>query len=424
MIKIIGYFKDKSHWLIIFSLFLVSLLPISFIKLEYVNIALTIRILYITSLGILFLTSIKKSYGLSRSELWVAVLIIVWIFSIVPAGNKRNSIMYISEFIVKGYILVFIIPRLIKEIMVIRTILKWIVFLASVITLVGIIEAVAGYNIFFHNLYWQYNGNYLDWFRGGPRGGIVSTIGHPLPLASYLLICFPLACCIYYFTRKKIYIVVAGLLAVAILLSLSRSSTLILIFLLIIMFVIYFNKKKILLYMALFSTLILAIVIIPKYKKNIAMRYAWKTIKYDITSSLRYYSYFTAYNILKDYPVLGVGPGNYCLIYSKYRDPRYPRNAEKAWSTPDNMYLRILTETGLLGFGMFLLFLGNFFKNFLMAYRKFEERNKKLLLSLGLCLVAFLLNILFYDGFDWFAPNLLFWCLWGLTQSLINRSTE
>lgn len=421
MIKILNYFKDKSHWLIFFSLFLISLLPIPFIRMEYANIAHVLRILYIAAVGILFLMSVRGNYKLNKSELWFIILIAVWGLSIIPAGNKRNSIIYIAEFVTKGYILVFIIPRLISEVAVLRTILKWIVFLAGIIALVGIIEVIANYNIFFHGLYWQYNGNYLDWLRGGPRGGMVSTVGHPLPLASYLLICFPLAWYSYYFTGKKIYIVITTLLAVAVFLSLSRSSILILIFLFIIMSAIYLKKtKKVLLYVALFFIFISAVTMIPKYRENIAMRYSWKTIKYDITSSVRYYSYFTAYNMLKDYPVLGVGPGNYRLIYDKYRDPRYPWNAMKMWGTPDNMYLRILTETGILGFGVFLLFLGNFFGNFWIAYKKFEKENKKLLLSLGLCLIAFLFNILFYDGFDWFAPNLLFWCLWGLTQALIN----
>lgn len=418
--------KSESCRLIIFLLFLISLLPVSFIRLEYVNIAHAMRILYIASIGMLFLMSVIGGYKLNKNELWFIVLIAVWGLSIIPAETRRNSVVYIIEFVIKGYILAFIIPRLIKNVAAIKTILKWIVFLAAIMVIIGIVELSADYNILFHKLYLQYNDNYLEWFRSAHRGGIISTIGHALPFANYLLICFSLAWCLYYCTEKKIYVVVAVLLAAAVFLSLSRSSAAILVLLVIVMSIFYFNKiRKILLYaLLLVFIFISAVAMLPKYRKIIAIRYAPEVLIQDITNSPRYYAYFAAYNILKDYPIFGVGPGNAgrYLSHDKYRDPRLPDKYKKVWSIPDNMYLSILIETGVLGFGVFLLFLGNFFRNFRNAYRKSEYENKKLFLGLGVGLSAFLLNILFYDGFNWFAPNLLFWCLWGLSQALINIS--
>jgi O-antigen ligase len=81
-----------------------------------------------------------------------------------------------------------------------------------------------------------------------------------------------------------------------------------------------------------------------------------------------------------DYPILGVGAGNF-----KVQMPYYV-NSIKSWEM-HNTFLSIIVETGYLGFISFFLFLTNIFfiglrKSFSMKSEKF--RNYLLMTVLGL----------------------------------------
>jgi O-antigen ligase len=77
----------------------------------------------------------------------------------------------------------------------------------------------------------------------------------------------------------------------------------------------------------------------------------------------------TAYRIFEDHPAIGVGLGNYAFYFEDNLPDRLlaetpevlkllTQNANRfRLITPKNLYLRILSETGLLGFGAFLVFI-------------------------------------------------------------------
>lgn len=73
----------------------------------------------------------------------------------------------------------------------------------------------------------------------------------------------------------------------------------------------------------------------------------------------------TAFNTFQAYPVLGVGPGNYAFFFEKMLPDQplaptpellriiSPEEGRNRLITPKNLFLRILAENGLLGFGAF-----------------------------------------------------------------------
>jgi O-antigen ligase len=77
----------------------------------------------------------------------------------------------------------------------------------------------------------------------------------------------------------------------------------------------------------------------------------------------------TAYRIFEDHPAIGVGLGNYAFYFEDNLPDRLlaetpevlkllTQNANRyRLITPKNLYLRILSETGVIGFGTFLVFI-------------------------------------------------------------------
>ncbi|RKY27079.1 MAG: hypothetical protein DRP61_04865 [Candidatus Omnitrophota bacterium] len=76
-----------------------------------------------------------------------------------------------------------------------------------------------------------------------------------------------------------------------------------------------------------------------------------------------------AFNIFKDYPLLGAGLGMYEKLFNKYKPPgRYPKGFERLHAHND--YMELLSERGIFGLVGFLWILGLFFKKSFYCIRK------------------------------------------------------
>ncbi len=136
----------------------------------------------------------------------------------------------------------------------------------------------------------------------------------------------------------------------------------------------------------------------------------------------------TAFNTFQAYPVLGVGPGNYAFFFEKMLPDQplaptpellriiSPEEGRNRLITPKNLFLRILAENGLLGFGAFFVFLiahlGSALYLWLSPHGEEQFWGTAALLGLiGLVVAAF--------SFDSFAlPNM--WVLLGLITAAAN----
>lgn len=88
---------------------------------------------------------------------------------------------------------------------------------------------------------------------------------------------------------------------------------------------------------------------------------------------------------LKQNPLLGIGPGNYQTAFNRFRPISY--NSTSDWSiklsSARNLYLTILTETGLLGIAASILLIIVSFK----AIKKNLDKDTGIAISLGLLLI-------------------------------------
>ncbi|MFN7170941.1 MAG: O-antigen ligase family protein [Candidatus Omnitrophota bacterium] len=127
----------------------------------------------------------------------------------------------------------------------------------------------------------------------------------------------------------------------------------------------------------------------------------------------------TVFKMLKEHPFTGVGIENFRYLFDKYHAQQ---NIPYEFKIPDNMYLMLLAETGLIGFIAFLYFLFNLLRKSLKAMA--DEENGQFL---RLCICGFfglLFNMFSYDLFYWNMPFCFFWMYAGIIKSYSDLQNE
>ena len=127
----------------------------------------------------------------------------------------------------------------------------------------------------------------------------------------------------------------------------------------------------------------------------------------------------TTFKILKDYPFFGVGLNNYRILFDKYHSYH---STPYEFKIPDNMYLMILGETGIVGFLAFMLFIFSLFRNaFATICLIKEDELREFLIVVIIAIVGILINMSTYELLYWFEPTYQFWILVGMAAAIINK---
>ena len=139
----------------------------------------------------------------------------------------------------------------------------------------------------------------------------------------------------------------------------------------------------------------------------------------DSSNSFRQFVWRTVNQIVQDYPILGIGPGNeaFNAVYPRYMNPRYP--ALSAYS----IYLEHIVEMGYLGFSVFLGLIGAIFYHGWRQINLLRQSRK----TQGLWLIgaiAATVGLLFHGVVDtvWYRPSIH--TLWWLMLGIIASQTE
>lgn len=120
-----------------------------------------------------------------------------------------------------------------------------------------------------------------------------------------------------------------------------------------------------------------------------------------------------AWHIFQEYPITGIGFGNYS---SKYVSDAFvsPLVMEKSvWTHAHNIYLKFLSETGIIGFGSFILLI--IFQIVTLWNNIYYENNNLYSIAMFLAIIGMLVHGWFDVCFSARYYAMTYWLLWGLT---------
>ncbi|MBS3812029.1 MAG: O-antigen ligase family protein [Halanaerobiales bacterium] len=121
----------------------------------------------------------------------------------------------------------------------------------------------------------------------------------------------------------------------------------------------------------------------------------------------RIYIWLSSVEMIKDYPIKGVGPGNFPIIYPLYKHDYDQKTHTMSYA--HNIFLNIAVETGLIGF---ILFSAIIIIILIMAIKIYNKN------ALSRGVVAAFLSVLIHNQFDCtilkFEIGVVFWILTGL----------
>lgn len=412
-----------SRIILIFFIFL-FIAWISFfgqtLQLRYKNITLVF-------LCIFFVTSLfyKKKMKFLNVDLALFIYLGTVTLTMFFSENRSVALEWYCIYILPIPLVYLAMRNLDKNF--IPPIAKGIFIFSSCVVLFGTLEVIFRKNIIYE--FWVENPFYYR-FISYESSRIMSTLMHPTIFGSYLVGCLPF---FFYLASKtkspcKIFIKFFILICViGVIFSFSRGNiaglmglTLIYLFL---------TKRRRYIKFVLIGPLILVILSSSFLKRE------FNFIRFSISglSSLWWRSKaersHVTFKILKERPILGIGLNHYRLKFDRYSSPEYKQNEERLrrlghdpyeWKIPDNMYLCILAETGLIGFLSFMFFLFLLFKKVLSHLKTIKDSIEKEFLISCLCgVVGLLISMNTYDLLYWINPLLLFWFLVGLLVPVI-----
>jgi putative inorganic carbon (hco3(-)) transporter len=156
----------------------------------------------------------------------------------------------------------------------------------------------------------------------------------------------------------------------------------------------------------------LALVLSPTTRARVLTIFADRT---DSSNNFRINVWASVRNMIRDRPILGIGPGNVAFnrIYPLYQAPGY--TALSAYS----IYLEILVEVGLVGFLAFLWLLVTLGQQAWLQVQQLRSQNSREIFWL-ISAIAILAGMLTHGAVDtiWYRPEVA--TLWWFTVALIS----
>lgn len=235
-------------------------------------------------------------------------------------------------------------------------------------------------------------GIYEHFIMAVPR--IYTTFSNPNPAATYFLMISLLSIAFMLFNKNMLFRLLGfsfGLLGIInLIISGSRGAWLGFIagFGLIIFFVvrntrIFKNKKAVIIFLLFILAFVFLLPdqVINRFKSIINLA--------DSSIQQRLMMYSTGLKMIKEHPLLGVGTGQFKLVYGAYK----PEKA-RLYSHIHNFYLHLTVETGLLGLSGFIILM---FKIFNVSISKWSGRNKWFHYGM----IGLLVGVAVHNLFDW-----------------------
>lgn len=287
------------------------------------------------------------------------------------------------------------------------------------ISVIGLLELCFGKNLIYEKFI--FNPYYLRYSENFIRP--MSTQLNPAALGSFVLACLPFG---FIYCEKKYSVFrpfsfVIFLICLSILILTASRGT----FLGLIAFMIFYlwqNRNKRL--MALFLICVSIFVIFSQVNINKNIRqFGIDRIFYggfdSVFSDYRLERFSMATKMVKDYPLFGVGFEHFRILFNGYSNHQDGSIVPYELMIPDNMYLSLAAETGILGLVSFFIFIFFLINGSLKKMNILINREDKMAILMPLSALIGLLVVMFgYDLFYWNNLFKLFFLVCGFIAAV------
>lgn len=275
-------------------------------------------------------------------------IIILFVFSsnVIGAFLNINTYSFEGGLDLVGFLAVLPIPLMVASVLTTeyrkRILYKLIFFLVVVNFILGLFQLFLGKDIIFGN---------------PPISGRISGLfswGAPV-VGSYVGLVFPLI--VYFYIEKRLQFTVALVfMAIVIMLGGNRSMLIVVVFTILTLLLLFSEYRRYsLIFIASISTLLfvtipLVLAFLPEYfSANLVYRIT--SLGGDILQeqqTKRIATWIQTLCMISDYPIFGVGIGNYKVVIIDYLNCAI--NSEGQMPHPHHVYLDIISSQGILGF--------------------------------------------------------------------------
>jgi len=199
-----------------------------------------------------------------------------------------------------------------------------------------------------------------------------------------------------------------------------------------IFFLFFLDGYKIKYKVLILSIMMSFTIFVANSNQDLKARFLNQFINYIAENGIAQYYYNSQYGahfgvsikIFKNYPVMGIGIKNfmeecYANDQKKYDDERFLLNKARCNTHPHQLHLEILSQLGILGYSMFLLFFLWFIGNGILIYKK----NKNVFHLGALTFITIYLFMPLPSGsfFTTFGAS-IFWTNFGLALAFKNTT--
>lgn len=186
------------------------------------------------------------------------------------------------------------------------------------------------------------------------------------------------------------FIALASIL-IAIIFSLTRSSWMGIFISLGIFIIYYFRKRPLIIFLLLIFSIIFFLILPKSVENRVKSIFDMK----NITNVDRFHMAYTAVEIIKDYPLTGVGSDNVKKVYPEYRHP----NATKNNPHLHNNFFQIAAERGILSIFAFIAFIISVYLSLIKKIKSGTGLTENISLAVLFLFTAFLIAGLFEYNF-------------------------
>jgi O-antigen ligase len=360
-----------------------------------------------------------RPVGWKRTSI-ILVVVTGWLFSVLVAENSTLALLKLQKFLenaILAFVVVFFVQKPNSFRKIIWTLLLAGIFMASISVFQSLTST-------YGNNYWGFGGWNEATTAGTSNHRLTGPYGNPNGYAQVLVLLVPLALDRLWHEKNFQLRLLAGyalaVCALTIFFTYSRNGFLTLVFTL--GFLVVMRRPRI---MPLALSVAIGVILIQflpaSYTQRITTLFQFSSSAgsrvSDASFQGRISENIAAWRMFQDHPVFGVGLDNFQVNYQTYsrkigldsrRDPR----------APASFYLELLSEQGLIGFSIFIVFMVVIFRNLWRARELFELLEMKTEECMSLAFMSGLAGyMVFYISKNSAYPN-VFWILLGIAFSI------